>query len=201
MSRSQSSAPNTLLEGATAPEGATAEVFDALARPAETNLLVVSYRDSPDEWLHNWRTNAGDLPSEVGFVHVGDTTRSSATAVSSATSSTTRSHSPADASPFVKTVSDPTDLASVGVRASEYLETWDGNGRRTVVLFDSLTALLETVALDRAFEFFHVFAGRIESVDGRGYYLLDPSAHDDRSLSVVRELADAVVDLDATRHN
>ncbi|MFC4451472.1 DUF7504 family protein [Halorussus aquaticus] len=200
MSRSQSSVSNTLLEGPTVTEGVTAAVFDELARPVEKNLLVVSYRRSPDVWLRHWRTNVGELPPEVGFVHVGETTRSSAT-VSSETSSTTRSLPSADAAPFVKTVSDPTDLTSVGVRASEYLETWDGNGRRTVVCFDSVTALLDTAALDRAFRFLHVFAGRIESVDGRCYYLLDPSPHDEQSLSAVRELADAVVDLDATRRD
>nr|WP_137286229.1 hypothetical protein [Halorussus salinisoli] len=170
-----------------------------LPRPAETNLLVVTYRENLDAWLRDWRRSVGDMPSEVGFVHVGDATRSAAGARSAASATTSVPSSPADTSPVVKAVSDPTDLARVGVGASEYLETWDGNGRETVVYLDSLTAMLESVALDRTFAFLHVLAGRVESVDGRGYYLLDPSAHDHRSLSVVRELADAVVDLDASR--
>ncbi|MFC7078861.1 DUF7504 family protein [Halorussus caseinilyticus] len=199
MSRSQSSPSNTLLEASTVPESATEEVFDALARPAETNLLVVSYRDTPDAWLRDWRGFGGDLPSEVGFVHVGNATRSGA--VSGATRTTGGPSSSDDGPSVVKAVSDPTDLARVGVTASEYLETWEDNARQTVVYLDSLTALLESVAFDRAFEFFHVLAGRVESVDGRGYYLLDPTAHDHRSLSAVRELADAVVDLDATSEN
>nr|WP_210424118.1 hypothetical protein [Halorussus ruber] len=170
------------------------EVFDVLARPAETNLLVVSYRDGPDEWLQNCRQHVGELPAEVGFVNVGEMTRS-ASASLSASGGPSRSPTPADALPLAATVEDPADLTAVGVRASEYLETWDCNGNRTVVVLDSVTGLLEAVSLDRAFEFLHLLAGRVESVDGRIYFLLHPEAHDDRSLSIVRELADAAVGL------
>jgi hypothetical protein len=170
------------------------EVFDVLGRPAETNLLVVSYRDGPDEWLRNWQQHVGQLPAEVGFVNVGELTRS-ASASLSASGGPSRSPTPDDTLPLAATFEEPADLAAVGVRASEYLETWDGNGNQTVVVLDSVTGLLEAVSLDRAFKFLHVLAGRVESVDGRAYFLLDPAAHDDRSLSTVSELADAAVGL------
>jgi len=191
VSDSQSLASNTLLGVSVPSSGVPPEVYDVLHRPAEANLLVLSYRDGPDEWLRDWRTHVGELPAEVGFVNVGEMTRSAA----ARSGEPVRSQTPGDAMAVAETVSDPTDLATVGVRASEYLETWNGNGHQTVVVLDSLTGLLDAVDLDRAFQFLHVLAGRVESVDGRAYYLLNPDAHDDRSLSTVRELADASVGL------
>jgi hypothetical protein len=191
MSSSELLPSHTLVGVSTSSTGLPSEVCDTLSRPAETNLLVLSYRDSPDEWLRSWQNRVGELPAEVGFVHVGETTRSAA----SRSGASARPQTPGDTLPLAETVSDPTDLAAVGVRASEYLEAWDGNGRQTVVVLDSLTGLLEFVDLDRAFRFLHVLTGRVESVGGRGYYLLDPDAHDDRSVSTVRELANATVGL------
>jgi hypothetical protein len=177
-------------------------VYDVLSRPDETNLLVLSYSNGPDAWFQNWRTCVGDLPSEIGFVHVGVKTRSAASRFGDAISNPNATDSASDpfppSGPFLTdAISDPADLARIGICASEYLEAWDGNGQETVVYLDSLTDLLENVSLAHAFKFLHLLGTRIESVDGRGYYLLDPSAHDDYSLAVVRELADSVVDLDA----
>lgn len=204
MSRSLSPPANTLIEGTASRDGTTPEVYDVLSRPDETNLLVLSYADGPDAWLQNWQTSVGDLPSEVGFVHVGVKTRSAAAAhadaIRPAPSGTTSAGStpePTAGGPLLAdAVPDPADLARLGVYASEYLEAWDGNGRETVVYLDSLTELLENVDLDQAFKFLHILASRVESVDGRGYYLVDPAAHDDYSLAVVRELVDSVVALD-----
>lgn len=211
VSRSLSPSANTLVEAPTSCEETESAVFDVLDRSEATNLLVLSYRDSPDAWLRNWQATVGDLPEEVGFVHVGVKTRSTSAAPGSpipTSLASTSSPSPPSSSspspdsglggtvvPLADAVSDPTDLARLGVCASEYMEAWEGNDRETVVFLDSLTQLLEHVDLSRAFSFLHVLAGRIESVDGRGYYLLDPSAHDDESLGVVRELADAVVNV------
>lgn len=189
MSRSPSSSRNVLVESPALRDDATAGATDVLDNSDETNLLVVSYRDDPDAWLQRWRTQVGSLPAEFGFVRVGETTRSAAATGGRATGRTL---------PLVAAVSDPTDLTGLGIRVSEYLEAWAGNGHRTVIWFDSLTALLQFVELDRAYRFLHVLGGRIKSVDGRGYYLLDPSAHDDRTIAVLQALADdsvAIADL------
>lgn len=191
MSLSESCPSNTLLGVSVTPSGVPSAVCDVLSRPAETNLLVVSYRAGPDEWLRNWQNHVGELPAEVGFINVGEMTRSAATQ----SGASARSLTPGVTMPPVSTVEEKGDLATVGTRASEYLETWDDNGRQTVVVLDSLTGLLEAVDLERAFQFLHLLAGRVESVSGRGYYLLNPDAHDDQSLSILRELADDTVGL------
>jgi hypothetical protein len=183
------------------------EVYDVLDSPEETNLLVLSYADGPDAWLQNWRTHAGDLPEQVGFVHVGVATRSSATRPATGRSAdaladptlpeSTVGTPAAHADPLLPdAISDPADLARLGICASEYLESWDGDDRETVVFLDSLTQLLDHVSLDRAFKFLQVLTARVESVGGRGYYLVDASAHDDASLVALRELVDAAVNLD-----
>lgn len=203
MSRSLATPANTLLEGSLSRETTQSAVFDVLSRPDATNLLVLSYRDNPDAWLQDWHATVGDLPEELGFVHVGAETRSTSAApsvripTSPSPVSSSDSKTGPDTVPLADAVSDPTDLARLGVYASEYLETWDGNGRETVVYLDSLTDMLKHAALPRVFSFLHVLAGRVESVDGRCFCLLDPTAHDDRSVVVVRELADAVVDVAA----
>lgn len=207
MSRSLSPATNTLIEGDGSREGVTPEVYDVLDRPEETNLLVLSYSDGPDAWLQDWRTHAGDLPEQVGFVHVGAATRSAAAAAHSGAGRSTETlaeptfpESPASAGPLLPdAVPDPTDLARLGICASEYLESWDGNGRESVVYLDSLSDLLDHVSLDKAFKFLQVLTARVESVDGRGYYLVDPTVHDDASLAALRELVDGAIDLDGSR--
>lgn len=192
MSNSEPLPSNTLLGVSASSSGVPPEVYDVLRHPAETNLLVLSYRADFDTWLRDWQNNVGESPAEVGFVNVGEMTRSaSARSGTSACSPT-----PGDVMPLAEAVSDPTDLATLGVRASEYLETWEDNGRQTVVVLDSLNGLLEAVDLDRAFQFLHLLVGRVESVDGRGYYLLDSETHDDQSVSTIRELTDDTVGLD-----
>lgn len=191
MSHSEPLPYNTLLGVSASPSGVPSEVYDAIGRPAETNLLIISYRTGPGEWLRDWRDRVGELPAEVGFLNVGEMPRSAATRSGASACSL----NPGAAMPITEAISDPTDLATLGVRASEYLEAWDGNGHQTVVVLDSVTCLLEAVDLDRAFRFLHVLAGRVESVDGRAYHLLDPTVHDDRSVSTLREFADDAVGL------
>jgi hypothetical protein len=179
---------------------------ETLERPAESNLLAISYSGDPDPWLRNWQRVAGERPSEFGFVSVGAKTRSAAAESSPTSNGPTSRHPtsggrspPTDGTlPVATAVPDPTDIARVGVRASEYLEAWAGNGCRSVVVLDSLTALVDAVGIERAVHFVHLLSGRVESVDGRGYYLLDPADHDDVALGVLREAVDSVADLDAS---
>src|SRR6056297_3171878 len=116
-----------LLGVSSPPTGVASEVYDVLGRPAETNLLVLSYRDGPDEWLGDWKRRVGELPAEVGFVTVGEMTRSASAASAGVSGGPGRS-ARGTAPPLAETVEDPAGLATLGVRASEYLETWAGNG-------------------------------------------------------------------------
>lgn len=164
-------------------------VYEVLSEPppSETNLLVISYQDGPDEWLPEWQARVGRVPADLGFVHVGEVARSAA-APSAGTS--------ANSAPgFVSAVSDPTDLTGLGIRISEYLEEWAATDNRITVYFDSLTFLLNFAELERVYRFLHVLAGRVKSVDGQAYYRLDPDAHDTQTLSTIQNLLDDTIEL------
>lgn len=188
MHRSSRRGGNALLLAPALDDDAEDGVFGTLTEsPSETNLLVVSYLDGPDEWLPDLRAYAETLPADVGFVRVGETTRSAATA--------TANVAPDSRFPAVNAVSDPADLTGLGILVSEYFERWAETDRRTVLYVDSVTALLQFVELDQAYRFLHVLGGRVRSVDGTAYYRLDPDAHESRTLAVLRNLMDSVVDL------
>ena len=158
-----------------------------------TEVLAVTYSNTPDEWVANWRASVGALPEELAIVAVGEATRSVATASGEAG---VRSQGPS-ASPKLRTVGSPGDLTGVGMAVSEWLADREGdpaieNG--AVVSLGSLTVLLDHVTLDRAFQFLHVLSGRVSHAGALGYYYLDPAEHDRRTVATLETLFDAVVE-------
>lgn len=156
---------------------------------ASQNMLLVSYTKSPDAQLRRWRSHSDEQPANLGIVTVEDSTRSVA------------AQSGGDAGNFgpngpVETVSSPNDLTGLGIRITEYLTTWEENGHRTVVCFDSLTALLQYVELETAYEFLHIITGRMAAVDAFAHFHMDPGAHDEQTVESITSLMDAVVEVD-----
>jgi len=144
-----------------------------------TNVVGVSYTRSPDEWLEDWRTTVGRLPGRCTVVGMGESTRSAAGGASLGPM--------AD----VNVVGEnPEDLTGLDITLGEHLS----GGGYTMLSFDSLTALLQYVEEDLAFRFLHSLTGQIAGNDARAHYLLDPDAHDDRTVATMTELFDATVD-------
>ena len=168
---------------------AEASIYETLSNspPSETNLLVISYRESPDKWVGDWQTHVGTTPANLGFVHVGEVARSAAAPSPGAPCNT----SP----PLCAAVSDPTDLTGLGIQISEYLKEWTATDNQITVYFDSLSVLLQFCDLDRVYRFLHVLSGRITSVNGHAYYRLDPDAHDTQTISTIQNLMDDVLEL------
>lgn len=154
---------------------------------ARTDLLVVSYHQTPDDWIRSWRDQGGERPAELGYIYVGDAMRSAA---GTQTSTTTAQRPNA-----VTGVPDPCDLTELGIRISEYLEAWDGNGHSTRVYVDSLTSLLQyTEDVETAFKFLHVLVGRVRTVDADAYYTITPDAHSDRTMAKFLSLFDTAIE-------
>ncbi|WP_435126632.1 DUF7504 family protein [Halobaculum sp. D14] len=153
---------------------------------ADECALWVSYTKSPDEQVRRFRSRANGEPRQVGVINVDDS-RSAATAAQSG------------ASPDgpTETVTSPNDLTGLGIRITEYLREWNGVDGRTVVCFDSITAMLQYVDLQTAFEFLHVLTGRLASVGAFAHFHMDPTAHDDQTVQTLLTLFDAVVEVDA----
>jgi len=90
--------------------------------------------------------------------------------------------------------SSPVDMTGIGIQLSEFLESFYEQGvRRNRVLFDSLSTLLMYSDLQTVFRFLHVFTGRVQSADALGLYVIDSTAHDDQTMSTLRQLFDGEV--------
>lgn len=149
------------------------------------NALWVSYTKSPDRQVRRFRSRSASAPRNVGVISVDDAARSAAAVGNDG-----------DAGAVVETVTSPNDLTGLGIRITEHLTRWQGTEGRTVVCFDSLTALLQYVELETAYQFLHVLTGRFASVGAFAHFHMDPTAHDDRTVETIISLFDAVVELD-----
>lgn len=180
---------NVLIEVAPFDETAEEALYHRLSQspPTDTNLLVMSYRQDPDTWLSEWQVHVNEVPADLGYIHVGETTRSAASA--SAGNPPARTHG------FVEALSDPADLTGLGILVSQYLKEWANTENQIVIYLDSLTALLQFVDLNTAYRFLHVLTGRVKSVGGRTYYRVDPDAHETQTIATIQSLMDDTIAL------
>lgn len=95
----------------------------------------------------------------------------------------------------VETVSTPTDLAALGIKLSQFLSTASGD---VAVCFDSVTALLQHVDLETAYEFLHTITLQFYTEGARVHFHLDPAEHDEATVATITSLCDAVVSFDET---
>ncbi len=153
-------------------------------RADELDVLTVTFTDTPDQRLREWRAHVGEeTPANMCVVTVGDSTRSVAAA-------TTTTDIP---NLVTRTVSEPGNLTSLGVRLTEQLSDWQGTGNQVLLDFDSLTALLHYASRDKTFQFLHVLRGRLDARGALAHYHMDPSVHDERTINTFKSLMDAVV--------
>ena len=150
--------------------------------PSETNVLMVTYMDTAAEWVTHWQNHVGTPPVRGGIVSIGQ----GGGAVD-------------DPAWAVKTVENPVDLTGIGIEWSQLLSTMvtaADEAEEIAVCFNSVTSLLQYADLQRAFRFLHVVTGRVKTVDGVGYYRIDPEAHDQQTLATLKGLFDAIVEVD-----
>lgn len=157
--------------------------------PGESNVLNVTFGGSPDDRIEIWRRHVGDeLPAKAAIVSVGEGNRSAVAARTGAERFEDRV--------ALEFVSDPGDLTGLGMRITERLGEWDGDGNRNVACFHSLTALLQYADLERSYRFLHVLTGHFESSDTLAHYHMDPGAHDEQTINTMKTLMDAVIEVD-----
>lgn len=158
--------------------------FDLLSQtpPSETNVLVITFTSTPQEWVDDWNEHVGVSPIRGGIVSIGQT-----------------EGSVDDPTWAAKTVENPSDLTGIGIELSELLSgmaTAATDDEHVMICFDSITSLLQYADLQRSFRFLHVVTGRVKTVDGLGHYHIDPEAHDQQTLATLKGLFDAVVEVD-----
>jgi hypothetical protein len=146
-----------------------------LADSGAENLLYVTWSGDPSDRLAHVSEHADDVKAARAVV-VGDL-----------------SGPPSGPFDAVETVNAPTDLTGVGIAVTELLAESEGS---TAVCFDSVTSLFQYVDVDTAYEFLHVFAGRLYRNDAVGHFHMDPGAHDEQVVAQIASLVDGQLELD-----
>ncbi|WP_339104420.1 recombinase RecA [Haloterrigena salinisoli] len=160
--------------------------FDILASGANrgNGSIVVTTKDSADKVLETFTDSldAGVEP-DIGVVDCVTKQRGIGTV---------------DDDPRIKYASSPVDMTGIGIKLSEFLqEFYEGHGlTENRVLLHSVSTLLMYSDLQTVFRFLHVFTGRIQSADAMGLYVIDSTAHDDQTMNTLKQLFDAVIELE-----
>lgn len=153
----------------------------AVGHDNDEGAIVVTTKDSARRIIDEYAAQVGDV-DEANFAIVDAVTQQQGGNVE-------LDHD------WVRYASSPVDMTGMGIRLSELLEEFyevRGLERNRILLY-SLSTLLMYSDLQTVFRFLHVLTGRVGYVDGLGVYVIDSTAHDDRELSTLNQVFDAVV--------
>lgn len=141
---------------------------------AETDVLFVSYTRQASACVDQV-TGAPNLGT-IGVITVGD-----------APATVDRD------GVVTENVSTPSDLTGLGIQIGKFLSEWD---EPIVICFESLTAMLQYVDYETAYEFLHAVTGQTYAAGARAHFHVDPSAHDETGIAGITSLFDASVSLE-----
>lgn len=164
-----------LTPGFATDDGPTCRTLTAVGTPETSNVLWVSYTDPPSRKLAAFIDEAGTRPANAAGIAVSDSSDSGGEQLDS-----------------VDTINAPGDLTGLGIAITEQLQALDDENT-TVVCFDSITALLQYVEIETAYEFLHVLVGRLYDANAVAHFHLNPDAHDDQTVEQLKTLFDAMV--------
>jgi len=143
--------------------------------PDDANVLWVTFRRDATACVDQWFATTDAEPQNGAVIVVSE------------------SGGPSDLDGIeVETISSPSDLTGLGIAIGEFLSAWEGD---TVVCFDSLTAMLQYVTVETAYEFIHTITGQLYAADARAHFHIDPTAHDSQTVDSIASLFDATIRL------
>jgi len=107
--------------------------------------------------------------------------------------------------PRLMFVSSPTDLTGIGIKFSNMIETiFEGDfSDGEAGLFpppirfcvNSISTLLMYRKLEVLYQFLHVLTAKIKKIDGVGIYILNSESFDDKTLSLIKQLMNCVIEI------
>lgn len=153
---------------------------------ADENVLAITFEETAADKARRWDERFDSPPNKFAVVDVPFADPSD-----SVTTTTDNQDKPAD--PTIHTVSDATDLVSLGQTISRQLSDWEFTNGQTVVCFQSLTPLIDAVELRQLFRFLHVLCHRLKTAGAVSHFHLDPEAIDERTIYTLIPIFDAVV--------
>jgi len=100
----------------------------------------------------------------------------------------------------IRCVASPSDLTGIGIEYSSLYESLYGEGidRVRTGLFSISTLLMYVDDMQSVYRFLHTLTGRVNSADGLGVCVVDPSSHDRQTLSSITQTFDGRIDLRET---
>ncbi|MCU0631630.1 MAG: hypothetical protein MUC66_01480 [Methanolinea sp.] len=110
----------------------------------------------------------------------------------------------------IKFVSSPSDLTGIGIKFSALIESMF-NGEfpsADQALFpppirfyiDSLTTLLMYRKLEVLYQFLHVLTSKLKKMEAIGIYILNNESFDERTLSLMKQLMNVVIEVKTEQH-
>jgi hypothetical protein len=148
--------------------------------PPETAMIWVTFIEGADDRLDGWLDGVGELPASSSVVAVGQADHEVTVADPDAVR--------------VERVRDARDLPRIGITISTILQEID-DSLQPVLCFNSVTTLLQYAESDRVFRFLTVLKNRLETSGAAGHYHLHPGTVDEDTVTALRELCDAVVEV------
>ena len=159
------------------------EHCDALMNVAESNdraeLFVTFPADATDR-IGFGTVGMGRQPAKRGIVVVGDTMSA---------------HDDPDyTDPLAEAaVSSANDLRELGQTISRFCRAWHDQGHEIGVCFDGLGDLLDANDAEPVFQFLHVLANRLETLDATTHVHVDPDRVPERTRLTFERLFDETV--------
>jgi hypothetical protein len=139
------------------------------------SVLFVTYTRQAPTCVSQWE-DTGATSRDLGIITVGDAGGGGVDRADAVT----------------QNVSSPSDLTGLGIQIGQVLSEWDAP---VAVCFDSLTAMLQYVDFETAYEFLHAITGQFHAAGARAHFHIDPEAHDPTQVDGITSLMDARVDL------
>lgn len=156
--------------------------------PRTMNVLAITTRLDPLEWVDACEGQLGELPVKTGAIRIG-------TPIDPATTPERPAHEGVDLP--LTAVERPSDLAELYTAINLYITEWLHTDEQTVIWIESLTPVIEHVGTKRTVSFVEALAKRLRMTGAIAYARVDPRDHDDHTLSLVGDAFDRVVEAGA----
>lgn len=152
--------------------------------PRSMNVLAITTRLDPLEWVDACEQQLGDLPVKTGAIRIG-------MPIDPATLERP-THETVDLP--LTSVERPSDLAELYTAINLYITEWLHTDQQTVIWLESLTPVIEHVGTKRTVSFIEALAERLRMTGAVAYARVDPRDHDDHTLSLIGDAFDRVVE-------
>ena len=96
----------------------------------------------------------------------------------------------------IRRVPSPMDLAGISTAINKFLEKYFKEGKKIILIFDSLSNLLIYSNIKRILRFLHVLTVRIKIAKAKAFYIIDKEACDEKALAMLKQLFSGIIEIE-----